>query len=140
MQSQGSMATTQVCINATTDQIIESTSQSHSDNIQLQSPLHNSMQSQSQLHSDNISQPHSSPIGHYARQLTSDEIEKLKRQDSRLVSEFKKNKLEKESRKHWDQFYARNETRFFKDRHWTKEEFKELCPDLDWQVSDKDQL
>ena len=52
---------------------------------------------------------------------------KLKKQDSRgLVSEFKQMKLEQEAAKNWDKFYKRNETRFYKDRHWTTREFKEL--------------
>ncbi|XP_043195061.1 tRNA N(3)-methylcytidine methyltransferase METTL6-like [Amphibalanus amphitrite] len=51
----------------------------------------------------------------------------LKKQESRgLVSEFKRLKLEQEAAKNWDKFYKRNETRFYKDRHWTTREFKEL--------------
>lgn len=42
------------------------------------------------------------------------------------MSEFKQKKLEEEAKKHWDKFYLRNETRFFKDRHWTTREFEEL--------------
>lgn len=42
------------------------------------------------------------------------------------LSEFKQRKLEEEAKKHWDKFYMRNETRFFKDRHWTTREFEEL--------------
>jgi methyltransferase-like protein 6 len=61
------------------------------------------------------------------RQLTSQEAELLSKQDSRLVPEFKAKKFTKESKKHWDLFYKRNETRFFKDRHWTTREFLELC-------------
>lgn len=76
----------------------------------------------------------SSTVGHYARQLTSEEIERLKRQDGRLVTPFKREKLEAESMKNWDKFYLRNENRFFKDRHWTKDEFRELCDDIDWEV------
>lgn len=40
----------------------------------------------------------------------------LEKQNSRIVSEFKALKLEKEAQKNWDLFYKRNETRFFKDR------------------------
>lgn len=40
----------------------------------------------------------------------------LERQNSRMVSEFKANKLEAQAAKNWDSFYKRNETRFFKDR------------------------
>ena len=43
------------------------------------------------------------------------------------VSDYKRNKLEKEAKKNWDLFYKRNTTKFFKDRHWTKREFEELC-------------
>lgn len=59
--------------------------------------------------------------------LTSEQKEALKRQETRTVSSFRTNKFDKESQKHWDIFYKRNETRFFKDRHWTTREFRELC-------------
>lgn len=64
--------------------------------------------------------------GHVVKRLTPEEIEKMNAQNSRLVSEFRANKLEKEAQKHWDLFYKRNDTRFFKDRHWTTREFEEL--------------
>lgn len=64
--------------------------------------------------------------GHYARTLTQEEADKLEK-DTVLVSEFKRLKLEAEAQKNWDRFYKRNETRFFKDRHWTKREFEELA-------------
>ncbi|XP_063866627.1 tRNA N(3)-methylcytidine methyltransferase METTL6-like [Scylla paramamosain] len=51
----------------------------------------------------------------------------LLKQDLRgLVPPFHQQKLEKEAAKNWDKFYKRNETRFFKDRHWTTREFQEL--------------
>ncbi|CAK9817889.1 tRNA N(3)-methylcytidine methyltransferase METTL6 [Anthophora quadrimaculata] len=65
-------------------------------------------------------------VGHVARQLTQEEIEKIRAQDSRLVSVFRADQLEKDAKKHWDLFYKRNDTRFFKDRHWTTREFNEL--------------
>lgn len=71
------------------------------------------------------------PIGqsdnHSIRKLTEEEKCKLKNQESRgLISDFKTCKFENESRKHWDIFYKRNQTNFFKDRHWTTREFQEL--------------
>jgi hypothetical protein len=50
----------------------------------------------------------------------------LEKQHSRLVSEFRAVKLETEAKKSWDLFYKRNQTKFFKDRHWTTREFQEL--------------
>lgn len=58
--------------------------------------------------------------------LTEDELQRIKVQDARLVPEFKANVLEKDAAKFWDLFYKRNESRFFKDRHWTTREFVEL--------------
>lgn len=65
-------------------------------------------------------------VGHVAKHLTPVEIDKMKAQDSRLVSEFRANQLEKDTKKYWDLFYKRNDTRFFRDRHWTTREFDEL--------------
>ena len=59
------------------------------------------------------------------RALTDEEKEKLEK-DVCLVSEFKRNKFEKEAQKNWDIFYKRNTTKFFKDRHWTRREFGDL--------------
>ena len=64
--------------------------------------------------------------GHEAKQLTPEEIQKMREQNARLVSEFRATQLEKDTLKHWDLFYKRNDTRFFKDRHWTTREFGEL--------------
>lgn len=61
-----------------------------------------------------------------AKLLTDDEKQQLEYQNSRLVPEFKANQLELCARKHWDLFYKRNDTRFFRDRHWTTREFEEL--------------
>ncbi|KAJ8667016.1 hypothetical protein QAD02_008678 [Eretmocerus hayati] len=64
---------------------------------------------------------------HVAKQcLTDEQIEKMKAQNTRLVSNFQAQQLEKNAKKHWDLFYKRNEVRFFKDRHWTTREFEEL--------------
>ena len=65
-------------------------------------------------------------LGHYARTLTPEEVETLKKHDLSIVSDFKKNKLEIEAAKNWDLFYKRNKTNFYKDRHWTLREFEEL--------------
>lgn len=67
-----------------------------------------------------------SSVEHVAKRLTSEEIDRMKAQNSRLVSEFRANQLERDAKKHWDLFYKRNDTRFFKDRHWTTREFDEL--------------
>jgi methyltransferase-like protein 6 len=47
-------------------------------------------------------------------------------QNERLVSDHQATKLELNAKRYWDLFYKRNETRFFKDRHWTAREFEEL--------------
>lgn len=47
-------------------------------------------------------------------------------QNNRMVTEFRATKLEQECQRHWDIFYKRNETNFFKDRNWTTREFEEL--------------
>jgi len=59
--------------------------------------------------------------------LNLEQMSALELQNLRPVSSFRANKFEKESKKHWDIFYKRNETRFFKDRHWTIREFAEIC-------------
>lgn len=42
------------------------------------------------------------------------------------LSQFQRDKLEKEAKKNWDMFYKRNGDRFFKNRYWTRKEFHEL--------------
>lgn len=59
--------------------------------------------------------------------LTDEECALLERQNSRLVSSFVAQQLEVNAKKNWDLFYKRNETRFFRDRHWTIREFRDLC-------------
>lgn len=68
--------------------------------------------------------------GHIPRQLTEDEIEKLKK-DTQLVYEFKQKKIEQDAKKNWDLFYRRNKAKFFKDRYWTFREFDELNEDFE---------
>ncbi|KAL7037126.1 hypothetical protein ACKWTF_009087 [Chironomus riparius] len=65
--------------------------------------------------------------------LTKEMQDMLEKQNSRIVSDFKAQKLEKDAQKNWDLFYKRNETRFFKDRLWTIREFKELAGSFDDQ-------
>lgn len=60
------------------------------------------------------------------KSLTDDEKLKLEEQNKRLITGFKARQLEVQAQKHWDLFYKRNETRFFKDRRWTTREFQEL--------------
>ncbi|XP_060810543.1 tRNA N(3)-methylcytidine methyltransferase METTL6 [Amyelois transitella] len=63
---------------------------------------------------------------HRLKQLTDDEKKRLEEQNNRMIPESKAVKLEKEAKRHWDIFYKRNETKFFRDRHWTTREFQEL--------------
>ncbi|KAF4517347.1 hypothetical protein B566_EDAN011734 [Ephemera danica] len=68
------------------------------------------------------------------KELSEKEKEKLLHQNSRLVSDFQALKLERDAQKNWDLFYKRNETRFFKDRHWTTREFEILSDNLGRKV------
>lgn len=63
--------------------------------------------------------------------LSTDDALKLSIQNSRRVSDHAAQMLELNAKKHWDLFYKRNETRFFKDRHWTTREFQELLDNED---------
>ena len=69
--------------------------------------------------------PQTDVLGHYARQLTEEERVKFEA-DIAVVSEYKRDKFEREAKKNWDLFYKRNSTHFFKDRHWITREFPEL--------------
>ena len=60
-----------------------------------------------------------------ARTLTKAEADKLAN-DTQLVSDFKNKRYEIDAKKHWDLFYRRNKTNFFKDRYWTFREFEEI--------------
>lgn len=60
------------------------------------------------------------------RLLTNEERSRLDEQDKKLVSDFRRKKLDAESQKMWDLFYKRNKANFFKDRHWTTREFEQL--------------
>lgn len=63
---------------------------------------------------------------HRLKELSEEEKLRLESQNSRIIPASKVTKLEREAQKHWDLFYKRNETKFFKDRHWTTREFQEL--------------
>lgn len=63
---------------------------------------------------------------HRLKELSDEEKLRLDSQNSRLISKAKAAKLEREAKRHWDIFYKRNETKFFRDRHWTTREFQEL--------------
>uniref|UniRef100_A0A1I7YSC1 PXA domain-containing protein n=1 Tax=Steinernema glaseri TaxID=37863 RepID=A0A1I7YSC1_9BILA len=66
------------------------------------------------------------------RALTDEERRKL---DSEVpVSEFQRAKLEREAQKNWDKFYLRNKDNFFKDRHWSRTDLENLCPDIDFNA------
>ncbi|KAF8949986.1 hypothetical protein BGZ46_004814, partial [Entomortierella lignicola] len=41
----------------------------------------------------------------------------------KAIKPFWVNKYKNEAAKNWDRFYKRNETRFYKDRHWIEREF-----------------
>ena len=58
------------------------------------------------------------------RVLSVQEKEKLEKEAA--VSDFKKDKLEREAKRNWDLFYKRNTDHFFKDRHWLTREFAAL--------------
>lgn len=71
--------------------------------------------------------------------LTDDEKHQLAVQDSRLVPAHKAIQLEQQAQRHWDLFYKRNETRFFKDRRWTTREFEELLFDDGVELQQQEQ-
>jgi hypothetical protein len=80
----------------------------------------------SHLEPDSIVKEKLEPDSIVREKLEPDLVALLEKQNSRLVSEFRAVKLETEAKKSWDLFYKRNQTKFFKDRHWTTREFQEL--------------
>ncbi|CAG9861763.1 unnamed protein product [Phyllotreta striolata] len=65
-------------------------------------------------------------VSRETKTLSASDAERLERQNARKVSDYQAAMLERNAKKHWDLFYKRNETRFFKDRHWTTREFEDL--------------
>ena len=61
------------------------------------------------------------PVPGLPRELTEEERTRLEKDVP--VSDFKREKLERESGRNWDLFYKRNTDHFFKDRHWLTREF-----------------
>ncbi|XP_038208689.1 tRNA N(3)-methylcytidine methyltransferase METTL6 [Zerene cesonia] len=78
------------------------------------------------METDKYIAPNGDVFVHRLKDLTDEEKERLELQNSRMISEAKAAKLEREAKRHWDIFYKRNETKFFRDRHWTTREFQEL--------------
>ncbi|MFH4974634.1 hypothetical protein AB6A40_001343 [Gnathostoma spinigerum] len=60
--------------------------------------------------------------------LTEEDTKRI--QSKSVITDFKRSKLEMEAMKNWDKFYRRNSANFFKDRHWSRHELLELCPDI----------
>ena len=66
------------------------------------------------------------------KRVSGKDLERLDK--DKCVSSYKRDKLERESKKHWDLFYKRNTTHFFKNRHWCGREFPELLTNLSGEV------
>jgi len=52
--------------------------------------------------------------------LSEEDAKKVEKNSQTKISEFKKNKLEIDARRHWDIFYKNNTSNFFKDRNFSK--------------------
>ncbi|XP_039765492.1 tRNA N(3)-methylcytidine methyltransferase METTL6 [Pararge aegeria] len=88
------------------------------------------------METDEIMRANGDVFMHRLKELTDEEKQLLESQNSRIIPYGKAQKLEKEAKKHWDLFYKRNETKFFRDRHWTTREFQELINfDSDVEIS-----
>lgn len=53
-------------------------------------------------------------------------LEKIKTQKEQRVSEQRFVELDTEPCRYWDEFYLKNQNKFFKDRHWLDIEFPEM--------------
>jgi len=60
------------------------------------------------------------------RILSEQEQTLLNSNSATKLSEFKRNKLEIDAKRHWDIFYKNNGANFFKDRNWLEAEFTSL--------------
>ena len=56
------------------------------------------------------------------RELNQAEQDLLNKNSQSKLTDFKKNKLEIDAKRHWDIFYKNNGARFFKDRNWLERE------------------
>uniref|UniRef100_A0AC34GUA7 Methyltransferase-like protein n=1 Tax=Panagrolaimus sp. ES5 TaxID=591445 RepID=A0AC34GUA7_9BILA len=65
-------------------------------------------------------------------EVSNQELERLSNQP--CLNQAWNDKLEREAQKNWDKFYNRNNDKFFKDRHWAKEELEEVCSHIDFTV------
>ena len=75
-----------------------------------------------------MSKENSSPSPDPPSSLTATtSLEKTIRDEPSMPS-YQQQRLERDARKHWDIFYKRNTTHFFKDRHWISREYTELQP------------
>lgn len=70
----------------------------------------------------------------YEEPRTLSEAEKSLLASQKEMGDFKRRKLEIEAQKNWDRFYKRNKGKFFKDRHWTKNEITDILCDVNLEV------
>jgi len=66
----------------------------------------------------------------WTEDMTKQAQDLLKLEGSYTASEMTYKRLEIEARKHWDIFYRQNTTKFYKDRHYLKNEFTSLASKL----------
>ncbi|TPX69310.1 hypothetical protein SpCBS45565_g02567 [Spizellomyces sp. 'palustris'] len=64
-------------------------------------------------------------------------LELIAKQAENKVPDGMRTKYEEEAPQFWDQFYAKNANRFFKDRHWLRVEFPEIFEGLPKDSSER---